>query len=58
MNCLNCENKIDVVEIKKHITLVCDDCGFIMKCLDVKDDISNWRVVNPFDIEDRRDISK
>lgn len=54
MECLNCKSNVNVVEIEKYMTLVCEDCNCIMKCLDVKENVSNWRVMNPFDIEDRR----
>ena len=54
MKCLNCKNNIEIKEIKKHMSITCDECGCIMTCLGVDDCISRWRVVNPFNIEDRR----
>ena len=54
MECLNCKKDIQVEEIKKHMTVICDECNCIIRCLDVNDYISRWRVMNPFDIEDRR----
>ena len=54
MECSNCRNDIPIKEVKKHMTINCNECNCIMKCLDVDDYISRWRVMNPFDIEDRR----
>ena len=54
VECLNCKKDISVEEIEKYTTLTCNSCGCIMKCLDINDYISRWRVMNPFDIEDRR----
>ena len=54
MECLNCKKDIPIKEIEKYMTLTCSSCGCIMKCLDINDYISRWRVMNPFDIEDRR----
>ena len=54
MKCSNCRNDIPVKEVKKHMTINCNECNCIMKCLDVNEYISRWRVMNPFNIEDRR----
>jgi hypothetical protein len=54
VECLNCKKDAPIKEIKKHMTFTCSSCGCIMKCLDSNDYISRWRVMNPFDIEDKR----
>ena len=54
MECINCRKDIQVKEIKKHMKIVCCECNCIMQCLDVDEYISRWRVMNPFDIEDKR----
>ena len=54
MECVNCKKDAPIKEIKKHMTFTCSSCGCILKCLDSNDYISRWRVMNPFDIEDRR----
>lgn len=56
MECLNCKNIIETGEIKKGSVVVCDDCGAIMKCTDynVEFELSWWRIMNPFNIKDRR----
>lgn len=53
VTCLNCKKEIKVNEIKKGINVLCE-CGCQMKCLDVNDFISRWRVVNPFNFKDLR----
>ena len=42
-----------VRRIEKGTTLSCD-CGCVQKCLGVDEDVSRWRVMNPFDFEDKR----
>ena len=51
--CLNCANPIMVHRIEKGTTLACD-CGCVQKCLGVDEDVSRWRVMNPFDLEGKR----
>lgn len=53
VQCVNCSQLIIVKEIKKGITATCE-CGCIHKCLDKNEHISRWRVINPFDFEDKR----
>lgn len=57
MECINCKNIIEIREIKKGSVVVCDDCGAIMKCTDYNEEfeLSWWRVINPFNIKDRRE---
>lgn len=57
MECINCKNIIETGETKKGSVVVCDDCGSIMKCTDYNEEfkLSWWRVMNPFNIKDRKE---
>lgn len=54
MECSNCRKDTPVKEIKKNTIVTCINCGCMMKCLDINEHISRWKVMNPFDIEDKR----
>lgn len=58
MNCINCGEHIQVKTVVRNMTLTCSSCGCIMKCLDSNGYISRLRVMNPFDIEDKRSTLK
>ena len=51
--CPNCSKELSVKEVKKGATVLCD-CGCLQKCLDANEHLSRWRVMNPFDFEDKR----
>ena len=54
IQCLNCKKTIVIKELKKGLDVNCE-CGCQQRCLDTNEYISRWRVMNPFNFEDKRD---
>lgn len=57
IQCLNCSGFISVEEIKAGTNALCN-CGCLQRCLYKDDEISKWRVMNPFSFEDKRTNKK
>lgn len=57
IECLNCKELIAVDKIQAGLNVTCD-CGCMQRCLYANESISNWRVMNPFSFEDKRDSNK
>ena len=53
IRCLNCGKVKSVTKIIKGMSVACD-CGCLQLCLGVSEDVSRWRVMNPFNFEDKR----
>lgn len=56
IKCLNCKELITVDKIQAGLNATCD-CGCMQRCLYAGETSSNWRVMNPFDFEDKRDLN-
>lgn len=56
IQCLNCKAMIQIDKVDKIVrgTKANCECGCIQMCLDKNEHISRWRVINPFDFEDKR----
>lgn len=55
MECVRCRKEIKVEqEIKKNVVIHCENCGCVMKCLDINEYISRWKTVNHITLEQQK----